>query len=329
MRSLHWLIPELPSQDLGELKHVSLASIRLRCVPSMIAAQKLGWSVSCGEIIPSHVSVVMIGKIGSQQISTRKSLWLDQLTKLNNMSKIFLDYTDNHLGFDSKMSDFYRAAVPLTDMCIVPTNSMASLLSSEWHGPTYCIQDPVEVPIQPVKSGFNKPIVLLWFGHPSNIQFLIDFLKNGFSFGDEVRLIILSDDVGLNYFANTKIVSNAQIQVQLALWSIQAMSEAAKFADICIIPSDLSNPRKLGASPNRLITALGLGLPVAADNLPSYKEFEGYYCDLRGDGFKEMLKNPTKFSSMVTQAQADIMPRFSMSQIEDDWRTFFQFDTIN
>ena len=323
MRSLHWLIPELPSQDPNELKHVSLASIRLRCAPSMIAAQKLGWSVSSGETIPAHASVVLVGKIGSQKISTRKLWWLDQLTEFKNISKIFLDYTDNHLGFDSKMSDFYRTAISLVDACIVPTNSMASLLSSEWRGPTYCIHDPLEIQIQQVKDSFTQPIVLLWFGHPSNIQFLIDFLKDGFSFGDEVRLIVLSDDVGLNYFANTKIVSNAQIQVQMALWAIQTMLEAAKFADICIIPSDLSNPRKLGASPNRLITALGLGLPVAADNLPSYKEFEGYYCDLRGDGFREMLKNPTKFSSIVTQAQGDLIPRFSMNQIESDWKNFF------
>jgi hypothetical protein len=93
---------------------------------------------------------------------------------------------------------------------------------------------------------------------------------------------------------------------------------------MCIIPSDLNNSKKVGVSSNRLITALILGLPTAADNLPSYKEFASYYCDLRGNSFKEMLRDPSRFSHMVTQAQTDLSQRFSMSTIEQDWKYFFK-----
>lgn len=77
----------------------------------------------------------------------------------------------------------------------------------------------------------------------------------------------------------------------------------------------------MGVSSNILITALALGLTTAADNLPSYREFEGYYCDLHGASFRRMLENPLRFSYMAINAQANLINRFSMSKIEDDWKS--------
>lgn len=319
MNYLHWLIPEV-----GELKKSHIASIRLRTIPSISAAQALGWKVEYGENISGTPSMILIGKIGANSIKVRQEAWIDQIRKAKNTSKIYLDYSDHHLGFNSPMTNFYEAVIKEVNGCIVPSKSMAELLSGRWSGPISIIEDPLEITACTPKEYVNKPVTILWFGHSSNIDFLIHFLSTGFVDCDHIRLIVLSNEVGLNHFANANLISNTQIKLNLALWSLENMKEAAKIADICIIPSDLNNSRKVGASSNRLITALTLGLPTAADNLPSYKEFEDYYCDLRGDSFRVMLNNPAKFASMVTQAQIDLIPRFNMNRIEGAWKTFFR-----
>lgn len=320
---LHCLIPYDVSQGLKALSGSNLASIRLRSVPSIAVAQALGWRVTVGENISGAPSIILVGKIGANDIEVRQERWLDQIRKAKVSAKIFLDYTDHHLGFDSSMSHFYESAIKEVDGCIVPSQGMAALLSSSWNGPISIIEDPVEIDAFPAKELAGHPVTLLWFGHSTNIEFLINFLSVGFDAGDHIRLIVLSNEVGLNHFANSNLVSSAKIEFNLALWSIENMVEAAKIADMCIIPSDLSNPKKMGASANRLITALMLGLPTAADNLPSYREFSNYYCDLRDNSFREMLSNPSKFGHLVLNSQVELGPRFSMSKIEQDWKTFF------
>lgn len=314
---LHWLIPEV-----GELKRSHLASMRLRTTPSITAAQSLGWRVTVGENISGTPSILLIGKIGVDNIEVRQERWLDRIRKTKGSAKIFFDYTDHHLGHLSPMSHFYEYAIKEVDGCIVPSKSMAELLLSKWDGPTSIIEDPIEIDAFPPKEFAGHPVTLLWFGHSSNIDFLINFLSAGFNADDHIRLIVLSNEAGLNHLANSNLVTSAKIEFNLALWSLDNMVEAAKIADMCIIPSDLSNPKKMGASSNRLITALTLGLPTAADNLPSYREFANYFCDLQSNSFREMLANPSQFNSIVNKAQTELGPRFRMKKIEQDWKSY-------
>lgn len=323
LNHLHWLIPERFSLNIDVLKKSHLASIRLRAVPSISSALQMGWRVTHGNSIVDTPSTLLIGKIGANDIEVRQAFWMDQIYQAKEHARIILDYTDHHLGFDSPMSNFYESVIKIVDGCVVPSESMSQLLSKKFHGSINVIEDPLEITPTPPKQSSKKPTTLLWFGHSSNIDFLIHFLSTGFRIGDHIRLISLSNEDGLNHLANSNLISNAKIELNLAVWSLENMVEAAKIADMCIIPSDLNNPKKVGVSSNRLITALTLGLPIAADNLLSYEEFGDYYCDLRGANFREMLNDPARFRNLVAQAQADLTRRFSMNKIEEDWKTFF------
>lgn len=324
MAHLHWLVPGPTSRETTSLKNSFLASIRLRCFPSICAANGLGWEISFGENVPPSPSVVIVGKIGSNNLSWRKPRWIEQMSAARKTARIYIDYTDHHLGFESEMSDFYRQAISLIDGAITPSSSMNSLLSQFWAGPIACIQDPFEVELNPPKLVASAPVTLLWFGHSSNMQFLIDFLGDGFRAGDQIRLIVLSNEAGLEYFMKSQIISAAKIEVQLAIWSSAAMVEAAMHADACIIPSSLTSARKIGVSSNRLLTALALGLPVAADNILSYLPFSKYYCDIRSDKFRNLLKNPLIFKADVEEAQVRVLPSYSLSAIEKDWEKFLK-----
>lgn len=327
MSHLHLLMPSNLSDTLHNVAHSNLASVRLRSLPAVKAALGLDWKVTFGEKIEGAPSILVVGKIGGHQIDVRQQQWIEQIQSAKKTAKIFLDYTDHHLGFHSVMTNFYLSAIREVDGCIAPSKSMVHLLCQFWDGPTTIIEDPIEVDCLTPKIAAHNPITLLWFGHSSNIDFLIRFLQVGFDDRDHIRLIVLSNESGLNYLANCNLVSPAKIEFNLALWSLENMAEAAKIADLCIIPSDLKDVRKSGASSNRLITSLALGLPTAADNLPSYQEFSDYYVDLRSKNFKGILKNPLAYKGLVIKAQTNLIPRFSMNKIEKDWESFLVTST--
>ena len=112
---IHILIPGIYKTH-ERLNESNLASIRLR---SAIAAKYLsenGSTISVGEFIPKISNIILVGKIGANDIIKRTKLWLDQIQSAKNKSvKIFIDYTDNHLGFESPMRSFYKKALKLAE----------------------------------------------------------------------------------------------------------------------------------------------------------------------------------------------------------------------
>jgi hypothetical protein len=103
----------------------------------------------------------------------------------------------------------------------------------------------------------------------------------------------LSNKEGLEFLNKTPILIPKNLYIQTGIWSSEKMVSAAKLCDIAIIPSDPNDIKKSSVSSNRLITALALGLPTAADTMNSYKEFSNYFIDIRSKKFHDLLKIPT------------------------------------
>ncbi len=322
MHKFHLLIP-INHDDNFIIKNSNLASIRLRVVPCINTLRVNNFEVTYGEFISHRANVVIIGKIGSHDINSRCVSWLSEISHAKSRGAyIFLDYTDHHLGFDGSMTQFYESAIKLTDHCIVPSNSMAILLSKFFNGPISIIEDVIEVSPQPAKVNLvSSSATALWFGHASNISFLIDFINSSEFLISGCNLIVLSNEDGLNIFSHSSIKFINNQQIRLGLWSVSSMLHAANSSDFSIIPSDLSNHKKIGASSNRLITSFALGLPVAADHLPSYQEFSNCYIDLRGPLFSKLINDPLSFSNLVSRAQLLYVDRFKPESIGQQWLT--------
>lgn len=319
MPHLHYLIPG-SYEALEPLRTSAMASVRLRLVPGAQALQEAGWHCSFGDQIPATPSKIVVTKIGATDIEIRQPLWLQQLDLGRRQgASIWLDYTDHHLGFASAMSDFYRVALPYAHAVIVPSRHMASLLADHWSGPVHIIEDAIEVASCPPKPESNVPVNVLWFGHASNVAYLRSFLETGLEAGQTFRLIALSNAQGLNSLRESPIQSLAKIEILLGIWSPQTMLAAAAQADLCIIPSDIHDPRKAAAGSNRLITALALGLPTAADALPSYTEFQDYFTALRSKNFQDLLNDPLRFQAQVLAAQQRVVPGFAAKVLGEHW----------
>ena len=321
MKAIHWLIPyDNPSSDTPF--NSNLASIRLRL--GCLLRQK-NYEVTFGNNIPNNPYALVIGKIGSSNNNTRENLWINQIGEQKKEgTKIILDYTDDHLNFESSMTSFYEKSLSYLDAAITSSPYLASKLKQKSKIPIEIIPDAIEVPIFKPKIRENSSRNIFWFGHASNISYLIKFMKKFRNLKQKTTLFILTNEQGINILYQTKFNIDKNLSIQLGLWSIEAMIGTSKICDLIIIPSDPNDPKKAGVSSNRLITALALGLPTAASLVKSYKEYNQYFTDIDSEKFIELIDYPDRFHNQVLEAQNRIIPEFTQEAIGQKWINFFE-----
>ena len=271
---LHWLCPGKNSDNIEVLQISNLASIRMRAAVACRYLNKNGYHITSGDLISDNVDIIVVGKIFRNQ--EQFNYWMSQIEKFKNQgARIYLDYTDNHLDFGSPLREFYKSILKVCDCIIVPSHKMGENVRNYWQGTLNIIPDIIEVSIQTPKEQTSEKLNLFWFGHSSNIENLINYLnKESILEKEKIHLIVMSNELGLDFFRK-KINSNHN-NLKLFNWSVELMTSVAKEADICLIPSAINDPKKSGASNNRLLTSLALGLPTLATVLPSYKDFKKY-----------------------------------------------------
>jgi glycosyltransferase involved in cell wall biosynthesis len=323
---IHLLIPGIYKTQ-EDLQISELASIRFRAAIIAKYLPQHGSTVSFGETIPETSNIIMVGKIGVNDIEKRQELWLNQMKSAKNKNiKIFIDYTDHHLdpGFKSKMRIFYESSLKLTDYIITPSDHLKILLKNYFSKEIFVIPDPLEVPVLSPK--ISKTNGILWFGHASNIVYLINFLEECPKTHEVFKLIVVSNDVGLNILAKHRFQNKIRFKVSLQRWSLKTLIEASKISDICIIPSDRNDPKKSGVSSNRLITSIALGLPTVAEIMPSYAEFSKYFFNIRSNSLLETMSNSSssEFRKLISEAQQKIIPKFLPRVMAQQWIELFK-----
>jgi len=312
--------------SLEQISGANIASVRLRAGSLPGHLQHTAWDLSVGEAIDPAAGVCVVGKIGAHDIAARNPRWVAELRRAKkNGCKIILDYTDNHLYVATQMSGFYAEALAYADMCVCSSMHLKRSLSTRFPDVDRIevIPDAIEVGITAPKTEVSRPVTMLWFGHASNLGYLMDLLSD-FSIHDNLRLLILTNIEGIDLLKKNGFRPPTNIIGSASVWSVEAMLDAAKISDLCIIPSDPADLRKSGASANRLITALAMGLPTAASLLDSYAEHREYFVDIESDQFLEMLKAPLNFSAQVRAAQALVVPGFAPDVLAASWISLFE-----
>ena len=317
MKHVHWLIPG-NNNDLKSIQNNTLASVRLRAYVSSINAKH--FTFSFGENMPFKTNILVVGKIGNYDLAKRSKNWTNQIKMCHlGDAKVILDYTDNHLMIRSPMTSFYRSILQYIDVVITPSNKMSSIVSNIWKGPIETINDSIEVEINECKEDKNAK-KLLWFGHPTNIIYLISFLNKHQDIIKPYSLSVITNQVGIDYFNK---FNQTNIKFRTFLWSIDKLLKESRSSDLCIIPSDKNNPLKQGAGHNRLITALALGMPVIATSIASYEQFRDYFIDDESPEIKNILINPNIIRNKVLLAQKKVVPLFNKVYLSRKWQRVF------
>ena len=170
MKSIHWLVP-YDSPSLDNILNSNLASIRLRLACLL---RNKNYEVTFGNNIQNNPSALVIGKIGISSNNMRENLWINQIEEQKKMgTKILLDYTDDHLNFKSPMTSFYERSLNYINTAITSSAFLADKLKQKSKISVEIIPDAIEVPIFKPKIRENDSRNIIWFGHASNINYLI------------------------------------------------------------------------------------------------------------------------------------------------------------
>ena len=313
------------NRRLSDLKLDDLASVRLRSYPAGQALSDAGWIVSTGDHVPKDVNTVIVGKIPIFDLEQRAPHWIRELERVKRRgSKVILDYTDHHLGFDSPIKPFYRKAFEMADRCIVSHAGLSVALRDHDATESFdvkIIEDLIEHQFCEPREPSDDPTEwgVIWFGHGTNFEFLARLCA---SWPDKApkNLYIVSSEEVHNFIRSGQLHASVPLQLHFREWSQTALAEVAAVADIAIIPSSFES-RKRFASSNRLVTSLALGLPVVATPLPSYQEFEDYFFELGSVSARMVFENPGVGHDQVKRFQSQLGNRFSLASVKDAWLT--------
>ncbi len=319
---IEWLTP-FTSPTIEALEKSSLASVRLRTAVGYRAAKNDGsiCTLSDGKKL-SDANIIVVGKIDAVTDKSRARRWIQHIKKgKSSGARVIVDYTDHHLANTGVTADFYSNALSMADMVICSSQKLKEHVQNYTDSAIEIIEDPIEVPIVPPKQGLPEKKTFLWFGHSTNIEPLIQCLLDNFDEGHEARVIVLTNLHPLpTQLAERLDVANlANIEINIIPWSTDSLMKAASLCDFCIIPSDLQNPRKNGASSNRLLTALALGLPTLATPLNSYKPFSDAFMVLEKNTVKAALQAFDIDTSPIARIQQTISSNYTKDHIAKDW----------
>ena len=289
------------SQDAEAWKHSEfLASTRLQLGPARVAAEKLGLTINAINLRSEEANCLqkignprccIIGKLNHPDNNYAARITMANLAGLAVLKSknipTGITYCDNSASaLRSPISTLYQSLLHHGDHIIYPSQTMMSF-GKQWvqKGSTqkhWVIEDPCFLPTQPFRTLSKKDACkIIWFGHNSNLQYLIDNLESiihNCNSDYDYELTILSDEGSCRYaekhFKNISNIGNWKLR--LVRWDTKnqpfQLGKELSRSHICLIPSDPKDPRKSGASHNRAVDALISGCAVVAAPLPSYVE---------------------------------------------------------
>lgn len=316
--TLHILAPGAAS--IEDLRRSSLASHRLRlAVAGEGLVQSKIYEVTVGESIHGTPKVVLVGKIGANSITIRSAAWLREVEQaIEAGSKIVVDYTDHHLGFDSPMKNFYEVALRLAHLIIVPSRELKAVVSERFSVKVHVVPDSLEYETLLPRERETK--IGVWFGHGSNAPYLLRYFQENKVAHHFDELVICTDEITLSYIKNS-FISRCLPQTRAVCWSVENQQRALTDADFAFLPVGWDDKRKSGASANRLLTALCLGLPVFTQGITSYRTFQRFYVDIGNPSWMHEITDLRALRSGVTEAQKTVLREFSKAKLIQFWKS--------
>ena len=223
------------------------------------------------------------------------------LTAKRNGAKLVTFYSDNVIANGAYDAELYKNLLYFSDCIITPTRQMSSY-AKRWGGENTkikCIKDPILVKKQPFLriNNFNKICNIIWFGHNQNFFYLESILpdlilKSPENYTFELTILTTRDSLyRFKKITYPPLQKKSNWRFRLVPWQLdnqpkQLENELGR-AHITLLPSDPNDPKKRGASHNRLTDSIQSGCIPLASPLPSYTELSKI--SLIGSDFSNLL----------------------------------------
>lgn len=316
------------NNDVESLSKSKLASNRLRLNIFKDAALDKSENI----VLPldfyekgNKADLIIIGKIVEKSGANiylddegqRINKWIRyiQNAKKEN-TKIILDYTDNLIEVSDNRSDFYRHIISQVDIAVVPSQQMRENLQKFFNKKILIIEEPLEENVVAFKDDNLDKIKALWFGHLSNINYLLLRLNKL----DVDELTIVTSNLSQINKQNIIKINN-KIKYKFINWEPNYYKKNDLNCNICLIPSDVNDRRKNGVSNNRLITSIALGLIPIASVVESYQEYSNYFMDIDSiNDNKININRLNELKNILKIKQMDIIEKYSVENIKLKWQ---------
>jgi glycosyltransferase involved in cell wall biosynthesis len=251
---------------------------------------------------------------------------------------VLVDYTDDILAAGDHRSASTLRLLQDADRVVCASEPLASSLrcTSIDSPRIVVIPDPVEGERQPVHClhQANEPLRVVWFGHPTNLQPLLQLISPLDGLRDH-------GDFTLEIVAGLPPQQLAQLRSQLrqcprryaitlTQWNGQAtVFEALHRSQVAVIPINRQGP-KAAVSNNRLTEALWAGCYVVASPVASYLSFRdaSWLGEDLVAGLRWVIDNPGKLPAMVATGQERIAAVFAPQAIAQQWQQALRIPSV-
>lgn len=244
--------------------------------------------------------------------------------------RLVIDISDYPFAKPPPVPEFYSAVLKASDAVVVNSDRMGELMVPHTALAPVLIQDAILGSMEAPAFAPDSRIELLWFGHRVNFPYLRSHIGELVQFASRRRCrltVLTQDEFGIRQWTEDLERAHApSLDARFIPWSLEAMPPALSACDLVILPSDPSDPRKAGASANRLAEALNAGrLPVASP-LPSYLPFSeaAWVGQDLVQGIEWALANPGEVLKRIRRGQAMVAERFAAEAVGSRWRELFR-----
>ncbi len=346
-----WLLPQsvysAPGFSAAPQKALlgsHLASMRMR-TSMAVAACHIAGNV-CRFVCPDldgtmdvidqdHVDICVLSKFF---YDSDPSLWLQACKQLKaNGARLLVDISDfpwASLTSESseayrikrdKLVHFYDTLLPFVDAWTVGSEKLKFLISEFSDRSCTVIGDAIFASPAAPRFKPDQVLELLWFGHPSNLPDLQQYIPSLVSFSAHKPCclnIVTSVDQG---FMENISRLNRQLPDTLRLrcepWSVERTYRSLRACDLVLLPGDPNNPRKAGVSANRIAETLQAGRLPIANTLESYLPFSdsAYLGPDLSAGIAWALAHPDDVLAKIAQVQALVSSRYGQAVVAKQW----------
>lgn len=229
--------------------------------------------------------------------------------------RVVADFSDDAFR-EPVRGPYFRGLANLADAVIASTEGMADILREETPAPVFVVTDPVEghrgAPAV-WQADAGRPLQLLWYGHPTNLDTLDAGLVQIERVAGRVPI-----DITLVTAPGTRV---AKVK-RLVPWSTSALFDELRACDAVFIPSAPGERRRAIKSPNRFTEATWAGRFVIAHPLPSYDALSayGWVGDDIGAGVEWLTQNPERALERIRAGQAGIETTFTPRAVGQQWK---------
>jgi len=306
----------------------SVASVRYRITGTAAALARSGVECKVTYLGPGAnrktllerfrgVNAVVLGKIlpPVEAFNRDLALALELIAQLRARKiAVLADYSDDHFAHPV-LGEGYRALANAVDRVTASTQAMAEAVRAYTSVPVSVITDLVEGARGEPRVAHNKPLALLWFGHPVNL----DTLQYGLR---QVRAAQVPYELTL--FSAPDVERHAkEVGAKFRPWSSAALFQELAACDAVILPSNPHDPHKAVKSPNRFAETIWAGRVGIAHPLPAWDALGegGWVGDDLGVGLTWYAGNPDAALSRIRRGQELIAERHSPEAVARSWKS--------